>query len=256
VKTFNVIWPILLGAFAVQAQSELQIPRQRPDRPHEAWVDKSDAFKRWPIRVLNGVKYDLRGLYRWETNAADLVMQQDIEVLRRKYVSVHGVDPLDNIPPKPTPWTRIVGYSFQERATGWIVTGEIEAAPGSWRPAKFLLQHPPIEERRLFTEDWKTWMDLVNGGHIQIPSVIYQDGSTDVVGGVVIKGTERNPAFFVGIGGDLLAHAQAISERQRTWPQWSEKYRLDWFAVRVGFTPDAQHLEIWDLGLPPGAISN
>jgi hypothetical protein len=220
------------------------------------WENQSQGFQRWPQRIVQGRRYDLAKLSPWWSNAARLMARQQNVLTRADDLRRLGHEPIDEIPPRPiTNWCRVLGTNFHAHRLGWLVEGEIEESPGQRRAARFILEHPPIQDKDQFEADRSEWKALIAGGHVNIATTMKQDiqGNSWWEGtGTQIAGT---PVFLTGLNQAEMQRAADVSGRMAFMPPGDE-YRLDFFAIKIGYLPDASHLEVWDLGLPPGTVGN
>jgi len=226
--------------------------------------DKSFGWRRFSIRMLGIQPVNLAPLIKWWEQAYELsTLKASVEVSQTNvfgsnYVgrlpngprrgtsattNVYGSNYLIQLPKRPsTNWYRVYGVKVGENSSGWIVQGCIEKAPGYSRPAKFILVHPPIADNQRFDELHARLAVLTKlAGENGLPRVPYLISSSVHPDGSIAK------EIWVSADPQYHALAEPIWEELDTMPPGSI-YHVDFFAAKIGYIQDTNHLEVFDLG--------
>ena len=207
---------------------------------------------RYPIRVINYRKFDLRPLFAW---------WRDNYSAYQSVLATNMSDKPDvsSLPPSPMPgWHRIKrGHFVSNSSYGWVCDVVIEDMPSHEVTNKIILRSPPVADKAVWDNLVAQYEELEsentgsNQGanpkprhHMRNPySYSPQDQQQQQQAAIynATNVTAANPTGHVpSLKEQLLAALDKFPE--------GTNYTIDLFAAKIGYLQDGSHRQVYDLG--------
>ena len=203
---------------------------------------------RYPIRIVNNRKVDLRPQFAW--------WQNNFEACQRIFSSARqpGQPPdLSSLTPQPMPgWQRIKeGHFISNVAYGWLCEAVVEDLPSHTVTNKIILRHPPMADKAEWDDLVGQYYDLKGqaGATNPPPRHVHKaaKGGASAARQQVATQADTNAAnLAVQRHNAELGMSDIVAALQK-FPKGTN-YTVDLFALKIGYLQDGSHRQVFDLG--------
>lgn len=204
---------------------------------------------RFPIRIANNRKFDLRPQFAWWRN--------NFEAYQRIFSSARasGKPPVfSSLPPPPLPaWQRIkAGRFLSNVAYGWACEAVIEDLPSHTITNKIILRNPPLADKAEWDDLVAQYDDLKTqaGAANPAPHHAHKAAKTGYAAAARQQAGAQADTNAANLAAQrqnaALGMADIVAALQK-FPKGTN-YSVDFFALKIGYIQDGSHRQVFDLG--------